>query len=182
RIGKAHHDAATRMATLPSKHPLYNHLKRAAKCQPRRHKSPLHHLAVSMSVPPDQIEKIPIVHINPANGQEPKINITIPDNKEESIQVEAHAEESVRVFTDGSSHNGKVGAAAVLRRSGRPDRTLRVYLGKEEHHTVYEAELARILLGLHLIKTERKCRKVKCVIGADNQAAIQAMHTDLTSP
>lgn len=182
KVGKAHHNAATRLATLPPKHPLHNHLKRAAKCQPKRHKSPLHHLAVSMSAPPEQIEEIPVVRINPAFGQTSGVTIIIPDTKADSIRIEAHSEETVRVFTDGSSHNGKVGAAAILCRPGRPDRVLRAYLGKDEHHTVYEAELVGILLGLHLIKTERNCRRVKCVIGADNQAAVQALHTELTSP
>jgi ribonuclease HI len=114
--------------------------------------------------------------------QDQGISITIPDNKADSIRIEAHSEESVRVYTDGSSHSGKVGAAAVLCRPGRPDRVLRAHLGKDEHHTVYEAELVGILLGLHLIKTERKCRRVKCVVSADNQAAVQALRTELTRP
>lgn len=182
RVGKAHHNAATRLATLPPEHPIHKHMKRAAKCQPRRHKSPLHHLATCIGVLPDQIEEIPVVRINPATGRDPAVNIVIPDTKEDSIRTEAQSKESVRVYTDGSSHSGVVGASAVLCRPGKPDRTLRAHLGKDEHHTVYEAELVGILLGLHLIKTESKCRKVKCVIGADNQAAVQALHTELTNP
>jgi ribonuclease HI/endonuclease/exonuclease/phosphatase family metal-dependent hydrolase len=182
KVGKAHHNAATRLATLPPKHPLHNHLRRAAKCQPKRHKTPLHHLAVSMNVSPDQIEEIPVVRENPAAGNYSSVKIIIPDNKEDSINTEARSEETVRVYTDGSSHSGRVGASAVLCRQGRPDRILRAHLGKDEHHTVYEAELVGILLGLHLIKMERKCGRVKCVIGADNQAAVQALHTELTSP
>jgi ribonuclease HI len=54
-------------------------------------------------------------------------------------------------------------------------------LGTDSQHTVYEAELVGILLGLHLIKTERRCR-VECVLGADNQAAIHALHSELTNP
>lgn len=36
----------------------------------------------------------------------------------------------IKVYTDGSVHNGKVGAAAILTRSVKPDRILRFHLGK----------------------------------------------------
>jgi ribonuclease HI len=180
-IGRLQYNAATRIATLPDTHPLNNPYRKASKRQPKRHRTPLHQLAAEVGISSEDIEEIPVVRINPALQHSTPINIVIPESKEESIQVEAHATETIRVYTDGSSHNGKVGAAALLRRPGKPDRILRAHLGKAEHHTVYEAELVGILLGLHLIKTERNAR-VKCVIGADNQAAVKALQTDLTSP
>jgi ribonuclease HI len=181
KIGRQQHNAALRMATLPPSHPLHNSFRKAYNRQPKRHKSPLHYLATCIEVPPDEIEELPVVRINPAQRHDLPVSITIPANKEASTLVEMHAVETIRVFTDGSSHNGMVGAAAVLQRPGKPDRTLKVHLGEASHHTVYEAELAGILLGLHLIKMEKKNR-VKCVIGADNQAAVQALRTDLTGP
>jgi ribonuclease HI len=185
KIGRQQHNAALRMASLPPSHPLHNSFRKAFNRQPKRHKSPLHYLATCIEVPPDEIEELqeelPVVRINPAQRHDLPVSITIPENKEASTQIEARATETIRVFTDGSSHNGKVGAAAVLQRPGKPDRTLKVHLGEASHHTVYEAELAGILLGLHLIKNERRSR-VKCIIGADNQAAVQALRTDLTGP
>jgi hypothetical protein len=44
---------------------------------------------------------------------------------------------------------------------------------------VYEAELADILLGLHLIKTEKR-NKVGCVLNVDNQAALTAINSSMT--
>ena len=85
------------------------------------------------------------------------------------------------VYTDGSAMEGKVGAAATLLRDGRPARTLHFHLGPEKEHTVHEAELVGILLGLHLISTERK-GGTTCAIGSDNQAAIKAFLSDFRKP
>ena len=63
-----------------------------------------------------------------------------------------------------------MGAAAILKREGAPDRMIKFHLGPAKHHTVYKAELVGILMGLYLIKTERK-GKVKCALSADNQAS-----------
>ena len=46
---------------------------------------------------------------------------------------------------------------------------------------MHEAELAGILLGLQLIKTE-KGANTSCAIGIDNQAAIRAFQSDPRSP
>lgn len=41
-----------------------------------------------------------------------------------------------------------------LRHAGRPDMILKFYLGTTEQHTVYEAILVGMIMGLYLIKTE----------------------------
>ncbi len=60
----------------------------------------------------------------------------------------------IKVYSDGSSCGGKVGAAATLTRGGVPLRS-HYHLGPDSEHTVHEAELIGILLALQLIKTER---------------------------
>lgn len=55
------------------------------------------------------------------------------------------------------------------------------HLGAAEDHTIYEAEMVGLLMGMQLIKTE-KCNKTSCSIGADNQAAIIALQSELTKP
>ena len=62
------------------------------------------------------------------------------------------------MYSDGSAHDGKVGAAAVLQREGKQDRTLKLHLGTTEQHTVYEAELVGMIMGLHLIKRKPRTR------------------------
>ena len=46
---------------------------------------------------------------------------------------------------------------------------------------VYEAELAGMLMGLHLIKTEKK-NKVECALNVDNQAALTAINSNMNKP
>ena len=73
------------------------------------------------------------------------------------------------------------GPKAILLREGRPTCTLHFHLGLEGKHTVHEAELVGILLGLQLISTEKK-GSTTFALGSDNQAAIKAFHSNLWSP
>ena len=57
---------------------------------------------------------------------------------------------------------------------------LRVCLGSEEHHTVFEAELLGLSLAVKLVKSENHVRTV--TIGADSQAAILATRHDRGTP
>lgn len=63
---------------------------------------------------------------------------------------------------------------AILIRPGEPARKLHFHLGASTQHTVHEAELVGLLLGLHLIETDKK-GKTSYALGADNQAAISAL-------
>ena len=83
---------------------------------------------------------------------------------------------------DGSALEDKVGALAVLIRKGRHTRTLHCHLRPGTEHTVHEAELVGILLGLHLLGTEKKTGGTQAMIGVDNQAAIKAFDSDLRNP
>jgi ribonuclease HI len=73
-----------------------------------------------------------------------------------------------------------LGAAAVLTRPGKNHRLLHYHLGNESEYTIYNAELAGLSMGLHLIKTEKKARR-GTMIGADNQAAIKAVQNKLST-
>ena len=83
--------------------------------------------------------------------------------------------EKIRVYSDGSAQEGKVGAAAILICPGKDTRKLHFHLSSVEHHTVFEAELIGMLLGLHLIKTQKT--RTSYSLGADNQAALSAAAT-----
>lgn len=80
--------------------------------------------------------------------------------------------DTIKIFTDGSGHNGGIGAAAVLMRSGQEPRTLRYYLGPDEEHTVYEAEILGLTLAAQLLLTERNVEYPASIL-LDNQVAIQ---------
>ena len=107
--------------------------------------------------------------------------ISIANDRDSSITEVANASEEIQIFTDGSALDGKVGAAAVLLKAGRPPRTLNLHLGSESEHTVHEAELIALLLGMHLLSTEAHGSRT-AAIGCDNQAALKAFQSDLRSP
>ena len=178
RIEKACHDAITRIATLPPEHPLHDPVKKSVNRRVKRHRSALHTLTSIFGTEPCKMEKIPPVRTHPKDRGLLPVRIDIPPNKDASKRADANATETIKVYTDGSAHDGKVGAAAILKRRGKPNRTLKLYLGTTEQHTVYEAELTGMLLGLHLIKTERSS-KVKCALNVDNQAALSAIKSNL---
>jgi ribonuclease HI len=144
----------------------------------KRHRSPLHTLTRVFGINPSEIEKIPPVRTHPKKRGLQAIRIDIPPSKDESKRADANSVEQIRVYSDGSAHDGKVGAAAILRREGKQDRILKLHLGTTEQHTVYEAELVGMIMGLYLIKTEKRS-KVKCVLNVDNQAALVAIKTEM---
>jgi hypothetical protein len=101
-------------------------------------------------------------------------HIHIAEDEETSKRKPPGTNEKGKVYPYGSAIYGQVGAAAVLLRQGHPPRALNYHLGPDNKHTVREAELAGILLAIHLIKTEKNERTTHA-IGVDNQAAIKAI-------
>jgi ribonuclease HI len=58
---------------------------------------------------------------------------------------------------------------------------LHYHLGPDMEHMVHKAELVGILLGMHLLSTEKK-GKTTTMLGIDNQAAIKAFESQLRNP
>ena len=181
-IDKRCHRALTRMAMLPKEHPLHSVVNRKNTREVKRHRTAIHNLLdrYQDSIDPRKIEKIPATSQDPILAAAIPFAISIPEDRESSTREAKNAAEEVQVFSDGSAIEGKVGAAAVLLRAGKPARTLHLHLGSEEKHTVHEAESAGIVLGLHLISTERK-NGTTFALGSDNQAAIKAFQSNLRS-
>jgi len=58
---------------------------------------------------------------------------------------------------------------------------LHFHLGPKTEHTVHEAELVGMLLGLHIAdKVSTKYKQI--AIGVDSQAALMTLQSDLRSP
>lgn len=122
---------------------------------------------------PEDVETIPPVpsYDLPTHFPPP----TIHASREHAVAAANDLQDDAIVHSDGSAHDGHVGAAAILTRRGQPAKSLQYYLGEEADHTVYEAELTGLLLGAHVVRCER--RPVASVtFAADNQAAPQAPH------
>jgi ribonuclease HI/exonuclease III len=173
--------AALRLASLPDKHPLRKPVNICAKSAVKKHLSPLHNLLRSLDANISEIDTKPTKTHNPSKPLLPPFTVSIPPDKESSKREAQTNSDEIQVFSDGSIMDDKVGAAAILTRPNKVHRTLHLHLGKSSEYTIYDAELAGLLLGIHLIKTEKKAR-CETTLGADNQAAITAVHNELSTP
>jgi ribonuclease HI len=173
--------AAVRLATLPPEHPLFKVVRASANQKVVRHKSPLHNLMQIFKLDPKSITKVATAVRNPWDASTTPFQISIAQSKDESVIEAANATEAIKVYSDGSEANGKVGAAAIMIKPGKPSRTLHFHLGSDTEHTIQEAELVGLLLGVHLIKTEKK-GNISFALGTDNQGAIKTLKTDLAQP
>jgi ribonuclease HI/exonuclease III len=180
-IEKWCHRAMVRLAMLPADHPLAKTIARAKLRTTKRHRSPLHNLARRFKINPREMEKIPATIRHPALHGKLPFGCTIAEDRELATTEAREADEEIRVYSDGSALEGNTGAAAVLLRDGKTPRTLQYRLGPDSEHTVHEAELIGLLLGMHLIKTEKRT-DTTCAIGIDNQAAIGTLQSDLRRP
>jgi ribonuclease HI len=172
-LQNACHRAAVRLATLPKAHPLRGLVDKEGRHQPDKHKSPLHHLFLSTGVAVDRFAPNPPSPTLPVTLR--KLNVQIAEDKESAMEQEKDMSPDIKIFTDGSMKDGNVGAAAVLIREGCADRTLKVYLGSDREHEVYEAEVIGLQLGLHLLAEE--CFIHSVAIYTDNQAVLRTIQS-----
>jgi len=132
-----------------------------------------------LQVHPDEVEKIQPVqkHLH----WKSVIKTVIPEDKEKAEMRELNNEVDIRVYSDGSGHEGGVGAAVVLYRGFRLMKMLQHYLGSLDEHTVYEGECMGMLLGLGLIQREMGW-VTEATMGVDNQVAITSMRSEKPAP
>ena len=138
-----------------------------------------HHYMTSCtdsSLRPENIKTINATRYN--MKWKPRMTIKIVDNTDGAILDMEQDTTDVKIFTDGSGMEGKIGASAVLYRNSRLKSTLCYKIGLQKHHTVYEGEGVGILLGIRLLEREWGIRSATFYI--DNCTAILA--TQLTKP
>ena len=180
-IDKWQHRATVRLAMLPSKHMLFKAVNRKLVGAVKRYCSLINTLLVTYGCDSRKIEKLPAVSRDLTLCSMLPFAISIADSKEDSIRETEHAEEEIQIFMDRSALNGKVGAAVVLLRTGNLPHILHIHLGPKSKHTVHEVELAGMLLGMHLISTEKQ-GNTTFTLGVDNQAAIRAFNSIMRRP
>jgi ribonuclease HI len=167
--------AAVRIATLALQHLLHKSAKKCANRTVKRHRSTLHELMQAFKIKPSSLETLATTGGNPAKTHKRPFKMDIAKDKEASIKADKEGREIIKVYSDRSAQDGKVGAAAVLICPGKETRKLHYHLGPTDHHTIFEAELVGLLMGIHLIKMEKK--RTKYALGVDNQAAMMAVAT-----
>jgi len=159
--------AMTHMAMLLPEHLLYKTIMHKGTQNIKQHCAPINNLLASTDMDMKRFEKIPTTTCNLEKTRKLPFGISIPKDRDSSKEEAENMEEEVQIYLDGSAINGKVGAAVVLIRPGQPECTLHYHLGPDSEHTVYEAKLVGILLGIHLVKTEKK-GNTSFAIGVDN--------------
>ena len=111
----------------------------------------------------------------------PLFELIIPPFKEEALPfaITTNTMSPVRIYSDGSGFEGRIGAAALLYIKERLVKVLRVYLGTSQEHTVYEAEGVGLVLGMHLLIGLSRQLSRTTILGTDNQAIIKALGNQL---
>ena len=175
-VDKICHRAALCLATLPPAHPLHKPVQNTANRLVKCHPTPLHDLMHRYKIHPQLIETIKANRHN--LDWTPNVITRIAANADDAITELEHDNPDIKVFTDGSGMDNKIGAAAVLYRNGRLKLKLHFQLGSQQHHMVYEGEGIGAILGAKLVAREWGARSV--IFYIDNLAVIQA--TQLTKP
>ena len=172
------------MLSLPHSHPLYKPSQSAAKRRIKRHPSPLHTLFATTGTQqetgsqPKQYETI--LPARRRRNYQTLANIHIDEDREVAIE-KANQLTGTVIYTDGSGHDKKIGAAAVMMKNGTEVKTLQYHLGTETKHTVYEAEAVAAILALHILTTGKNKLK-KVTIGMDNQAVLLGLSNQKSKP
>jgi ribonuclease HI len=179
---KTCHRAAVWLLSLPKTNPLHSKVKDARRSPPRAHFGPIDTLVKTFRLSKTRVETISPVTDRP---HDPCNFVTrIADSREASIQEERKDAPDFKVFTDGSDHDGGVGAAAVMYKTGYPVpiSQLKARLGPSTKHNNYEAEIAGGILATWLIaNTPETYRKAVCIY-ADNQPFIKAAANPKAAP
>jgi len=160
------------LATLDTRHPLYRTIHKAARSYPRRHAAPLHDILHHSKIKPFGLETIDRRPRHP--NWRPPLHTEIAQSSDDAVKADRECDADVKIYTDGSGKDGKIGAAAILYFGFRVPLTARFHLGNAKQHTVYEGECVGQLLGLRLLLNSG-ININRCVvsIGVDNQAAIK---------
>ena len=169
---------ATRLVSLPDSHPLRKPVLRAIKRPVKRHRSPLHTLFATTNVRPNRYETV----LATRRRRNYKMLGTVEIDEDKEVAIEkANCITGLAIFTDGSGHEGKIGAAAVMMQDGRVKKKLTYHLGSEKEHTVYEAEALAVVLALHMLSGLRT-ELSKVTIGTDNQAVLLGLQNQTSKP
>ena len=167
-VQKMQFNSSIHIASLLEAHPLHGLASRVKKQNIVHHKMALHHLLHGLKLYPGTIETIPP---HPTLPYSLTLFTTDITSKEDSSSDFQCCENSMMVFTNGSCHNGQVGAAACLFINKEHKATLRYHLGKATEHTVFKAEAVGLILAAQLLNSFREA-KYPTSIYADNQAAV----------
>ena len=105
---------------------------------------------------------------------------TILQSEEDAKKYDKNNSATVKIYTDESSIEGGIGAAATLYINNTHCRSLQFHLGSDKHHTVFEAKLVGLMLGAALLQQIDYLEDG--TIAIDNQAAAKAITNFCSAP
>jgi ribonuclease HI len=173
-LSKTCHRAIIRLLTLPPTHPLHRFIRAAQRSSPKKHPSSIDMLLKLLKLKKAKLETISPTMTDPYSS--PRFKTAIPKSRKQSIEEEKADGAEFKIFTDGSNHDGGVGAAAVMFQKGssRPIAQLKAYLGSPKEHNSYEAEIVGGILGAWLIRSTPGTNFKTVSIFSDNQAFVES--------
>ncbi|KAE9390545.1 hypothetical protein BT96DRAFT_764282, partial [Gymnopus androsaceus JB14] len=141
---------AVRIAALRTTHPLTRHAQDASNRKfIKSHFSLLHNLMNTFALNPKKMEKRQAVRKHA--GWESEVIIRSWEGREDALKQIEEDEGEYQLFTDGLGIKGMVGSSAVLYKEGERVLLLRMQIGKETEHEVFEGESVGPTLGLELL-------------------------------
>ena len=165
------HGSALRIATLPKEHPLHVMARQAMGRRLCQHTSPLYNILNSAGIRTNNIEIVNTIAKHPTWRNH--IKTIIAKTREEAEQSAKDDKSDIRIYTDGSSHDGGVGAAAILMQGIHLVKIARYHLGRDTKHTVYESECTSQILALKMLqKLGQDLNGLDVMMATDNQAML----------
>ena len=162
-----------RLATRPDNHPIRPAIRRTHRTPVLHHRTALHRLAAASSFNPNNMERITPTRAHPSFNYPHELRIA--STKKESIKWDCeNFARGIMIYTDGSCYKKGIGASAILYIDGIETDHLRLHLGADNEHTVFDAELTGIILGSHLA-TKHLEPHDNINFSIDNQAAIKSL-------
>ena len=113
-----------------------------------------------------------------------RVKATISSERKDAIEAEAKDEADYKIYTDGSEHDGRVGASAIIFRKGIPraEKSLTFHLGNSSRYTVTDAELVGALLGIWLLRTTPGSARRTFSLYTDSQTAVRHLTKQYAGP
>ena len=148
---KTQMNIVTCISVLPTSHALAPLAHRAASWFINRHRSPLHYLFHQTQLNPSTTECISTSHRHPFHKTAFTLKISPSKNLALELAQRTHHTTKYKVYCNGLSFKGGIGAAAVLYKNKRVLKVRRAHLGTAEEHTIYEAKSTGVLLVLSLL-------------------------------
>jgi ribonuclease HI len=167
-LNEACQRAAIRLVSVPVSHPLTKAVIRCTRGR-KRHIPPLQAIIHFTGCKPSDFDKKPPP---PRITRAPAAPRQFPTTAQAVMDVHTDGAH-VQVFTDGTARLEGVATAAILKVNGRRRLLSGVRLGQKGEVSVLDAELAGILLAMHLVLTIPQVESV--TIFTDSQLAIWSM-------